>query len=129
MPYKDYKKAKERARDYYWENRETRLKYYQDNKERTLEYQKRRWKEKYANDKTFRDKKLFRLKSQRLFNKQRKLDKSHHCRICKSDKDLQRHHPSYDNTDVVIFCRSCHNKIHKGLKLSELLQKSRVENI
>ena len=40
MPYKDIEKAREKARRYYWNNREARLKYARENPRDTTEYSK-----------------------------------------------------------------------------------------
>ena len=46
----------------------------------------------------------------------RKIDiNGKNCQICGSNEDLQRHHQDYTKPyEVIIVCRTCHTKIHRG---------------
>jgi predicted HNH restriction endonuclease len=47
-------------------------------------------------------------------NKARILPQGIVCQICGTMKDLQKHHPDYSKPlEVVILCRSCHEKLHR----------------
>lgn len=91
------------------------LNYYHNNKEKVLEYQTRRWSEKMKHDPKFRERRQFRDKS-RLRGGIKNLEKSCVCSDCGCNKDLHRHHPSYNSLEYIILCRKCHNDTHEEIK-------------
>ena len=107
MAYKTLEKIRDKALEYYYANRE-----------KVLDYQKKRWNNKYANDVEFRKKRQLRDASRMRKEGLRSL-KDQKCVLCSSSYDLQRHHPSYESTAVVIMCRSCHNSYHVALREAE----------
>jgi len=104
MPYKSSDQRRKKSLEYYYKN-----------KEKVLSYQKARLKKKYQEDPAFRKKRQLRDKSRMNKGKMDNLKKDVCC-ICSSSENLQRHHPSYDNTEFIIVCRKCHNNIHNKNK-------------
>lgn len=100
MPYKDPKIHRKKALERYYKN-----------KEKIIKYQVDRLKRKYKEDMEHRNKVDIRSKSKR----RNRLDNMKCCH-CGLDKDLQRHHPTYDSPYHIILCRSCHIKLHNDLK-------------
>lgn len=86
------------------------IRYYAKRKE-ILAYQTKRWSEKYKEDAEFRKKRQLRDRSR---SGKRRIDVP--CQNCGSTFDLQRHHPTYNSTEVIILCRSCHNNLHQELR-------------
>jgi hypothetical protein len=110
MPYKNYEKQKENSRQRYIKKRKEILK-----------YQIKRWIKKYKTDPIFRERKLFRGKSVKRF----KLTNLK-CKLCETNKDLQRHHPDYNDPYIIIvLCRKCHTNIHYLLKNKKIEKKGR----
>jgi hypothetical protein len=94
------------------EKRKRALEYYYNNKSKVLEYQKNRWHIKYFNDVKFREKRQLRDRS-RIGKKNLE---GEICKLCGTNKDLQRHHINYNIHYFEILCRKCHNELHNALR-------------
>ena len=109
MPYKDYEQRKKRSLEYYYENRQ-----------KVLEYQKSRWMRKYNEDPEFRKLKRLRTRSKKIYGDMVS------CQECGSTQNLQRHHPDYNDTKIIVLCRLCHTQLHNALKREKLQSNSEV---
>ena len=89
MPYKDIEKARERARLYYWNNREERLKYARENQKDNSEYHKE-WFQKNK-DKVRARKKQYKLDNPELVKAQKaKHDKAYRLKNPEAFKKTQK---------------------------------------
>jgi hypothetical protein len=89
MPYKDIEKAREKARRYYWNNREARLKYARENQKDNSEYQKE-WFQKNK-DKVRARKKQYKLDNPELVKAQKaKHDKAYRLKNPEAFKKTQK---------------------------------------
>lgn len=99
---KNYEKHSEKIRK---QNLEHYHKHQGEIVKKQIEYKQK----KYLNDPVFKNKDNIRKYSAHTISL-----KDKECEICKSNKDLHRHHETYDNKSKVrILCRRCHNQIHK----------------
>jgi len=93
-------------------SRSKSLEYYYQHREKVLAYQKKRWKIKYATDENFRAKRQLRDLSRNDAHGRKINLSGEYCRQCGNNKNLQRHHPNYNNISYIILCRKCHNQLH-----------------
>ena len=108
MMYKSTQKQRDNALNYYYKNRD-----------KVLKYQIERLNRMYQEDKNFKVKRKLRDKSRK--GKKPIRDLKTKCSFCNCDFDLQRHHPTYNSTEFIVLCRSCHNKLHQELKSIKLI--------
>ena len=108
------KKIKKRSLEYYYKNREKRLKaqreYDQKNKEKKKEYDQKRRKLKGYN----------RIKRTQQYSTRNHfpilLKKYGECMFCQSKNKLEIHHKKYDTKEIkdcLLLCQKCHKIIHR----------------
>jgi len=117
-----------RQKKYYQENREKVLKKQQEyrdkNKDKIKEKSKKYYsenkeiirekaKEKYISIPRLKSKIDFKIKRRAKHKAQYHIPLKDNCEICKSTKNLQRHHWNYDKPLMVnTLCKKCHNIQH-----------------
>lgn len=72
---------------------------------------------KYLQNEENHKKHLIRLATDRLIKKE-KLQK-HSCCICGTDKNIQAHHPYYNESCIAVvvwLCKNCHEQLHKEME-------------
>lgn len=113
-----YRNNKERAlkqrKRRYDENRQKELKerkdYYEKNKQRIIKSRKTR----FDNDKEYEKKCRIRQKHGNII---RYNFPEINCFLCPSNKDVQIHHPDWNESDMfALLCKSCHLKLHEELR-------------
>ncbi len=111
MPYKD----KEKRKEYYYKNREAKIKYQREydrkNKDKKREYDKKRRRIKGYNYI-----KYIQHYSQK-YHFPVLLEKYGGCQLCKSIKKLEIHHIRYTKNikDCMLLCQIHHKKIHRKI--------------
>ena len=117
MPYKNIEDRKENTKNYYYKNREKRIKYQR-------EYDKNNKKKKAIYDKLRRKKDNYnKIKRTQHFSLRvhlpKLIKKYGKCQICNSKKNLEIHHKKYDTKkieDCMLLCSKCHKKLHRKYK-------------
>jgi hypothetical protein len=75
-------------------------------------------KEKYKNDADFRERLKVRATALKEFKQGIIDERGYRCEICHaSPKNIDLHHIEYDNKieNLILLCRGCHMKVHKGI--------------
>ena len=100
MPYKNYENTKSKALEYYYKN-----------KKEVLRKQNKRVMEKYHSNPEF--KKIYNIRKATSHKYPLTKEK---CIICKTNKDLQRHHLKYTikREDFIVLCRKHHTQLHRN---------------
>lgn len=117
MPYKDKEKEKAKALEYYYKNREDKIKY------------QREWDKNNKDKKKLQDSKRYKTERYNLVQNIRRYSRQHHfpilikkygtCQLkleeCSKDNNLEIHHKKYTKNikDCLLVCMNCHKKIHR----------------
>lgn len=115
MPYKDKRKQRDNALRNYYKNREKRLKQQKEwdskNKDKKRKYDKKRRLEK--NDNKIKNLNHYARRVHLPILLEKNKGK---CENCPSKENLEIHHKRYTKNigDLMLLCRDCHKKIHRG---------------